>query len=374
MTSSFKSGSDLLTAVPGQIYSFEGATLKVTTPPSSTSDKTVANTEWVKGLLGIVPSAPVILDGGGLNITYTSGTVTNPSTSTPIYVTGTTLPLAVGANSVEYIWVRYLDGAVVASTVSPNNNQGYLLSSVTTNSTNIVSISSNSNATGWAPIFSPSFAGVPTVPTPSLTDNSNKVPTTSWVRSVVQSTLAGSDFPTLSITNAGTGILWSDGTVTVSGAQYPVVSGQYTFTSSSNGILSIYAVVVGNATIVVVSSTAPTGPNALLGTVSVNAGSVGQVNLPTTTGFAPIASPVFTGNPQAPTPSINDSSKSIPTTEWVNTKGFAPIASPVFTGNPQAPTPLVNDRDKSIPTTEWVVDMVTTKMVVGFGGYVTYVP
>jgi hypothetical protein len=336
MTSSFKSQADLLTALPNLTYSFEGATLKATSPPVGAIDTRVATTEWVSTLLGSSPTPPVVLAASGLNITYSSGTLVNPLTNAPIYITGTSTPLAVGASSIEYIWVRYLDSAVVASGNTPNNNLGILLATVTTNATSVVTITPNTNAVGWAPINSPSFSGVVTVPTPPLGDNSTKVPTTSWVRSIVQSTLVGSNFPTLSITNTGNAVQWSNGTVTVTGIQYEVISGQYTFTTNTTGVMSVYAVVVGGTTTVVVSSVVPTSPNALLGTVSVSSGVIEQVSLP-------------------------------------NVSGFATTTSPVFTGNPQAPTPAIGDLSNSIATTEWVRDMVPAKMVVGFGGYVTYV-
>lgn len=71
---------------------------------------------------------------------------------------------------------------------------------------------------------------------------------------------------------------------------------------------------------------------------------------------APIADPVFTGDPQAPTPVEDDDSASIATTAYVQTEiaGFAPIANPVFTGDPQAPTPAADDNTTSIATTEYV--------------------
>ena len=89
---------------------------------------------------------------------------------------------------------------------------------------------------------------------------------------------------------------------------------------------------------------------------------------------ANINSPTFTGNPQAPTASYNDASISIATTQFVATANTsvvnyinsvnsaigaqmvlrANIASPTFTGNPQAPTPLVGDNDTSIATTAFV--------------------
>ena len=59
---SFISQADLLTAVPGAIYSFEGATLKAQTLPTTANNKEVATTEWVKTLLGVTPSVPVVMD------------------------------------------------------------------------------------------------------------------------------------------------------------------------------------------------------------------------------------------------------------------------------------------------------------------------
>ena len=347
MTSSFISQGDSLTAVPGAIYSFEGATLKAQTQPSTSNSKDVATTEWVKALLGVTPSVPTVVDAGGLNVNYTSGTVTNPFTGTPIYITGSVIWLAVGASTVEYIWVRYLDGAVVASSVIPSNNLGYLLATVTTNATSIVSISSNSSATGWAPINSPSFVGTVTAPNPHVADNSNVVPTTSWVRNVVQSTLLGSNSPILSIGTSGTSVQWSGGVVSIGGVQYPVIAGQYTFTSTSDplswtqsatsqGVYSVYAVLVGGITTVVVSANAPSSPNVLMGTVSVSGGVVGQVSLPSTTGFAPIDSPTFTGTPTVPSPPLGDDSA-------------------------------------RIATTEWVLDVVPTRMATGFGGVIKYI-
>ncbi len=91
---------------------------------------------------------------------------------------------------------------------------------------------------------------------------------------------------------------------------------------------------------------------------------------------APLASPVFTGNPTAPTPLTADNDTSIATTAFVKAQGYAagththaqaditnlvtdlaakaPLASPVFTGNPTAPTPLTADNDTSVATTAYV--------------------
>jgi len=73
---------------------------------------------------------------------------------------------------------------------------------------------------------------------------------------------------------------------------------------------------------------------------------------------APRESPIFTGNPQAPTPLDSDDDSSIATTEFVKNLlallSFAPLDSPVFTGTPTAPTPDTADNDTSIATTAFV--------------------
>lgn len=76
---------------------------------------------------------------------------------------------------------------------------------------------------------------------------------------------------------------------------------------------------------------------------------------------APVASPAFTGNPTAPTPTAGDNDTSIATTAFVTTAvaavtggGGAPLVSPNFSGNPTAPTPTAGDNDTSIATTAFV--------------------
>ena len=69
--------------------------------------------------------------------------------------------------------------------------------------------------------------------------------------------------------------------------------------------------------------------------------------------LAPIDSPVFTGDPQVPTPPAGDADQSVANTEWVSLY-FATLKSPHFTGDPTGPSPPLDDDDKSLATTEWV--------------------
>jgi len=106
---------------------------------------------------------------------------------------------------------------------------------------------------------------------------------------------------------------------------------------------------------------------------------------------APLASPVFTGNPTAPTPAANDNDTSIATTAFVigqasatlpvmngsATAGVAltwargdhvhpvdtsraPLASPTFTGTPAAPNAALNTNTTQIATTAFVLGQVST--------------
>jgi hypothetical protein len=80
-------------------------------------------------------------------------------------------------------------------------------------------------------------------------------------------------------------------------------------------------------------------------------------------GFASLASPIFTGDPQAPTPLTADNDTSIATTAFVKAQSYAtiaslasyaPLASPALTGNPIAPTAAVGTSTTQIATTAFV--------------------
>lgn len=72
--------------------------------------------------------------------------------------------------------------------------------------------------------------------------------------------------------------------------------------------------------------------------------------------YAPLVSPVFTGNPTGPTPLTNDNSTSLATTAFVRSNlGLqAPLASPAFTGTPTVPTAPTADNSTTIASTAHV--------------------
>ena len=81
-------------------------------------------------------------------------------------------------------------------------------------------------------------------------------------------------------------------------------------------------------------------------------------------GGAPQDTPVFIGNPQAPTPAQGDNSASIATTAFVDAAiagqtAWAPLNSPVFTGVPTAPTAAPGANTGQLATTAFVQAAVT---------------
>jgi len=76
--------------------------------------------------------------------------------------------------------------------------------------------------------------------------------------------------------------------------------------------------------------------------------------------YAPLASPAFSGNPTAPTPTASDNDGSVATTKFVKDQGYATLDSPVLTGTPTAPSPATSDDSTKIATTEWVKDVAAS--------------
>jgi microcystin-dependent protein len=157
---------------------------------------------------------------------------------------------------------------------------------------------------------SPVFTGNPTAPTPLPDNNSNSLATTQFIKSLL--------------------------------VNYQVFDPDLTALS---GVTATNAIIYRSAPDTWAPVTIGTGLTFSGGTLSAG-------------GMAPLDSPVFTGNPTAPTPTAGDADTTIATTGFV-AASFAPLASPILTGNPQAPTPAPGDNDTSIATTAYVQDALT---------------
>jgi hypothetical protein len=115
-------------------------------------------------------------------------------------------------------------------------------------------------ATSYAPLSSPDFSGTPSAPTPTQATNNTTIATTEFVHAAVNA------LPVVSAFNSRTG------TVTLQSSD---ISGALGFTPANSSTV--------------------------------------------TSTYAPLASPVLTGNPTAPTPTVGDNDTSIATTAFVNT-------------------------------------------------------
>lgn len=110
-------------------------------------DNSIPTTAWVRDTVEafICPPPPTnrprVVDGGGLNINVTAGEIVSPGAAVAdCMIAPLPNPLAVNASSTEYIWVRYIDCKVVASTFKPADGHGDVIGIVVSNQDDIVSI------------------------------------------------------------------------------------------------------------------------------------------------------------------------------------------------------------------------------------------
>lgn len=153
--------------------------------------------------------------------------------------------------------------------------------------------------TSKANLASPTFTGTPKAPTASAGTNTTQIATTAFVQTAVggkQDTLTFDTMPT-------------------SGSTNPVTSGGIAsyVDDAVEGAISQAVGEIPNAS----TTTPKMDGTASTGTES--AWSRGDHRHPTDTTRAPLNSPVFTGTPEAPTPSNNAYQKEIVTAAWVRT-------------------------------------------------------
>jgi hypothetical protein len=219
---------------------------------------------------------------------------------------------------------------VTANTFTANNGfsfnvglGGSLVSASTTGSAKTWTLP---NITGTLALLnSPAFTGTPTVPSPSLSDNSSQIPNTAWINVKGFSRWFG-------IYNATTNTFTSPNesalpttynygdtfTVSVAGVGNPIYGGAYynvgdvwTYGKVGEDDLFLLATSIQTGTLSAYSSTTGTiaTTDSVVSAISKLNGNIGLK--------ANIDSPAFTGTPTAPTPTIGDDSTKIATTEFV---------------------------------------------------------
>lgn len=227
-----------------------------------------------------------------------------------------------------------------------------------------------------APLNSPTFTGDPKAPTPALGDNDTSIATTAFVQAtlggVLSKSVAGGVNVTLTAVEAGNGILIFTGALTASinvivpatpsrpWIVFNNTSGAFTLTVKTAAGTGI-AVTQGRREILYCDGTnvqiaftdfdsvaltgTPTTPTAAADTNTTQIASTAFV-----LGQASSVSPLMNGTAAAGTSPRYSRQDHVHPTDTSR----APLASPVFTGDPQAPTAASGDNDTSLATTAFV--------------------
>jgi hypothetical protein len=124
-------------------------------PVPDDDDNSIATTGWVRNTVEafVCPPPPTnrprVTDAGGLNINVTAGEIISPGASVPdCQISPLPNPVAVNGGQTEYIWVRYVDCKVVASTLRPNIDHGDVIGIVVSSQDDIISITQVGAAVG----------------------------------------------------------------------------------------------------------------------------------------------------------------------------------------------------------------------------------
>lgn len=124
-------------------------------PLPGDDDNSIPTTAWVNDAVErfVCPppltNRPKVVDAGGLNINITAGVIVSPGAAVPdCEVTPLPNPVAVNGGQIEYIWIRYSDCKVVASTFMPKVEHGDVIGIVTSSLDDIISITQVGAAIG----------------------------------------------------------------------------------------------------------------------------------------------------------------------------------------------------------------------------------
>ena len=189
------------------------------------------------------------------------------------------------------------------------------------------------NSSFFAPVNNPALTGVPTAPTPALGDNSIQIATTAFVKAndallAPKDSPAFSGTPTAPVAPPGTNtaqiattsfvaasfVTTGQATATFAPLASPALTGNPTAPTLAAG---------NNGTAIATTAFVQTAINLLKGTASPGFDTLGEIETvlnsftPALALKADLASPVFTGNPQAPTPAGGDNDTSVATTAFV---------------------------------------------------------
>lgn len=245
-----------------------------------------------------------------------------------------------------------------------------------------------SNISGAAPLASPTFTGTPEAPTATAGTNTTQIATTAYVVTALSAYATSASLSAYALLASPVFTGTPEAPTATAGTNTTQIATTAFVTTAVSGVTGAYAPLASPAftgtptaptpaagtdntdiaTTAFVSSifAAPpaygsTTPAAVFATTLSATGTVSGAGFTTLLAqYAPLASPTFTGTPEAPTATAGTDTTQIATTAFVTTAvsgvtgSYAPLASPAFTGTPTAPTATAGTDTTQLATTGFV--------------------
>ena len=361
-------GGDVLLSADDVSYALTqpGVYASCNTPPDGDVSRHIANCTFVDNAIADVQTWSI-----GMFETYQQIIALNYAPlNSPNFTGIPTGPTAnPGTNTGQLATTAFVEAAVAVSTTGVATWNG--------RTGTVVLTSADISGAQGALLVSPAFTGVPSGPTAAPGTASTQLATCAFVENAIGAIGAAGVTSWNSRTGAVT--LTAADISAVNGALLasPIFTGIPTVPTASPGTSSTQAASTAFVMNAVSGSTAGVSSfNGRTGAVTLSGADVSAA------GGALIASPTFTGNPQAPTAAPGNSSTSLATTAFVQTAvaastagvssfngrtgavtlgggdisaaGGALIASPAFTGTPAGPTAAPNTNTTQLATTAFV--------------------
>lgn len=313
----------------------------VPTPPEGDATQRIANTVWVATEIArLIGSVPGALD--------TLQEIADALGDDPNFAATMTAALA---NRLE----KSANLSDLQNVVTAKTNLGIERVNNTTDAEKPVSAQTAAALALKAPLASPVLTGTPTAPTPGDNDNSTKLATTAYVKSVTA---------TMGDVNAATAAALALKAPLAS----PALTGSPTAPTATLGTANTQLATTGFVA-QAIAALLSGAPGALDTLAEIAAALGNDANLAATLTNAlalkaPLASPSLSGAPTAPTASPGTNTDQLATTAYVlaaiAVAGAlkAPLASPVLTGTPLAPTAAPGTATTQIATTGFVATAI----------------
>jgi hypothetical protein len=322
--------------------------IDISAPPSAPTD--AATVAWVQA--NTVASFNTRIGAVTLTTADITGAGGAPLASPALSGTPTAPTAAASTSTTQLATTAFVQAAVTAGIAAQ-----VMVNSFNTRTGAITLTLADVTGAGGAPLASPAFTGTPTAPTPLAGNSSTSIATTAFV---------ATSFATTQFVNATFAPITSPTFAGTPSAPTPAPG-------NSTGQLATTAFVMAAVT---ASTTGVSSFNTRTGAVTLTTADVQAA------GGAPLANPVFTGVPTAPTAAVGTDNTQLATTAFVINQisssvsgvasfngrtgavtlsladvtavGGAPISAPSFSGVPLAPTATAGTSTQQIATTAFV--------------------